>query len=141
MSSIGEQIARERSQYRVIVGLSVGVVALATVLQSFDPLIFPRFIGRTHPLIAIPLVSALGIVLLSLLLGRGWFRIYRREHLKWLWRCSALGALFALVTVALDLKVVPDHRPSASDGAGACHRLPPGAGLSNDADGHGPVSC
>jgi len=106
MSRIGEQVCRERSQYQVIVGLSIGVVGLATVLQSSDPLIFPRFIGRTHPLIAVPLVSALGIVLLSLLLGRGWFNIYKPEHLKWLWRCSALGALFAVVTVALDLKVV-----------------------------------
>ena len=106
MSSREERASRERPQYRVIVGLAVGVVGLATILQSSDPLIFPRFIGRTHPLIAVPLVSALGIVLLSWLLRRGWFTIYKREHHKWLWRCLALGALFALVTVALDLKVV-----------------------------------
>jgi hypothetical protein len=106
MSSIREQASRHRSQYLVIVGLSIGVVGLATILQSFDPLIFPRFIGQTHPLIAVSLVSTLGIVLLSLLLRRGWFAIFEREHIRWLWRSAALGALFALATVVLDLQVV-----------------------------------
>ena len=106
MTSSREHLSRERAQYLAIVALSIGVVGLTAILQSSDPLLFPRFIGRTHPLIAVPLVSALGVVLLSLLLSRGWFAIYKREQRRWLWRSSALGALFAPVTIALDLKVV-----------------------------------
>jgi len=106
MSSIEAQVSRERAQYRLIVGLAAGAVGLAAILQLSDPSIFPRFIGTIHPLIAFPLVGILGSGLLVLMLRRGWFTSFEREHLKWGGRCAAVGALFALVTVVLDLKVV-----------------------------------
>jgi hypothetical protein len=106
MTSIRQHLSRERGQYLVLAALSIGAVGLSAILQASDPLLFRRFIGRTHPLIAVPLVSASGVVLLSLLLSRGWFAICRREHLGWLWRSAGLGALFGLVAVGLDLRVV-----------------------------------
>jgi len=105
MSVAMSRIVRERSQYRVILALSLAVVGLAAILQSSDPLLFPRFIGPTHALIAFPLISVLGVGLLSLLLTRGWFAIYQREHLQVLWRPCALAALLALVTIVVDLRV------------------------------------
>jgi len=105
MTSLKEQISRDRSQYLVILALSIGVVGLAATLQASDPLLFQQFIGPTRPLIAFPLVSALGVLLLSLLLSRGWFAIYQKEHLRVLWRSSALSALFVLITIVVDLKV------------------------------------
>jgi hypothetical protein len=106
MTSLKGRISRDRSQYLAILALSLGVVGLAATLQASDPLLFQRFIGPTHPLIAFPLISALGVLLLSLLLSRGWFAIYRKEHLKVLWRSSALSALFFLITIVVDLKVM-----------------------------------
>jgi hypothetical protein len=100
------RVSRERSQYLVIVALSLGVVGLAAILHSSDPLLFPRFIGRTHPLLTFPLIGALGVVLLTLLLSRGWFAIYKKEHLIVLWRSSAIAALFVLVTIVVDVKVL-----------------------------------
>ena len=106
MTSLKEQISRDRSQYLVILALSIGVVGLAATLQASDPLLFQQFIGPTRPLIAFPLVSALGVLLLSFLLSRGWFAIYQKEQLRVLWRASALSALFVLITIVVDLKVV-----------------------------------
>jgi hypothetical protein len=100
-----EPISREGSQYRVILALSLAVAGVAAILQSWDPLLLPRFIGPTHPLIAFPLISALGVGLLSLLHTRGWFAICRRKRLEGLWRPCALAALLALITIVVDLQV------------------------------------
>jgi hypothetical protein len=57
-------------------------------------------------LIAFFIIIFLGVVSLSFLLSRGWFAIYKKGNLKGLFRRSGLAALFVLITILVDLKVV-----------------------------------
>lgn len=106
MTKINELISKERLQYQVIVALSIAVVGLAGIIYFSDDLLFQRFIGRTNPLLAFLLINCLGVVLLSFLLSRGWFAIYKKENLRRLFCSSVLAVLFASITILVDLKVV-----------------------------------
>jgi hypothetical protein len=104
MTKIKELISKERSQYRVYIGLSIVVVVLTGIIYfSNNP--FQRFIGGINPLIASFFIILLGVISLTFLLSRGWFAIYKKENLKGLFRRSSLAALFALITIlVVDLK-------------------------------------
>lgn len=106
MTKIKAFISNERLQYQVYIGLSIGVVGLTGIGYFFNNLLFQRFLGGINPLIVILFIIFLGVILLSFLLSRGWFAIFKRENLKGLFRCSSLAALFVLVTILVDLKVV-----------------------------------
>jgi hypothetical protein len=106
MPKIKEPISKDRLQYQVIIVLSIGVVGLAGIIYFSDNLLFQRFLGRTNPLFAFLIINSLGVVLLSFLLSRGWFAIYKKENLKRLFRFSVLAAVFASITILVDLKVV-----------------------------------
>ena len=99
MKKIKELISRERSQYPVFIGLSIGIVVLTGILYFFDISLFRRFIGAINPLAASFLIVLLGFISLSFLLSKGWFTIYKKENLKGLFRRSSLAALFALITI------------------------------------------
>jgi len=101
-----ELVTDERLQYLVFIGLSLGVVALAAIAYLSDPLLFQRFLGKINPLIAIVVIALLGGTLLSVLLSRGWFAIYKTEDPKrFLW-LSGLAALMAAIMILVDLKVI-----------------------------------
>lgn len=106
MTKIRELISKEKLQYLVLIGLSIGVVGLAGIIYFSNNLPFQRFIGRINPLIASFFIILLGVTLLSFLLSQGWFAIYKKENLKVLFRRSGLAALFVLITILVDLKVV-----------------------------------
>jgi len=106
MTKIKELISRERSQYQVYIGLSVGILMLTVILHLSDNLLFKRFIGGINPLSASFLIVLLGIISLSVLLSKGWFKIYKKENLKGLFLRSSLAVLFALITIlVVDLNV------------------------------------
>ena len=106
MTTIKELISRERSQYPVFIGLSIGIVVLTGILYFTDNLLFQRFIGGINPLIAAFFIVLLGVISLSFLLSKGWFTIYKKENLKGLFRRSILAVLFALITIlVIDLNV------------------------------------
>jgi hypothetical protein len=98
-------ISKEKLQYIVFIGLSVGAIGLAAILHFFNNLIFERLIGSINPLIAAFFVVFLGFISLSFLLSRGWFSIYKKENLKGLLRRSGPAALFVLITILVDIKV------------------------------------
>lgn len=106
MSKIKELISKERLQYLVFTGLSIGAVVLTGILYFSDHHLFERFLGNINPLLAALIIIFLGVVSFSLLLSRGWFAIYKKENLKGLFHRSALAALFVLITILIDLKVV-----------------------------------
>lgn len=106
MTRIKKLISKERLQYLVFISLSIGAVGLIGILYFSNNLIFERFLGGINPLIASPFIIFLGVVLLSFLLSKGWFAIYKKENLKGLFRRSALAALFVLITILVDLKIV-----------------------------------
>ncbi len=106
MTKIKELISKERFQYLVIIALSIGAVGLTGIIYFSNNLPFERFIGSINPLIAALFIIFLGVILLSFLLSQGWFAIYKKENQKGLFRRSALAALFVLITILVDLKVV-----------------------------------
>lgn len=79
MTKIKELISKERSQYLVFIGLSIGVIVLTGIIYFSDTLLFQRFIGGINPLIASFFIILLGVISLSFLLSRGWFAIYKKE--------------------------------------------------------------
>ena len=113
MTKIKELITNERPQYQVLIGISIVVLALTVIGYFSNSLFYQRFMGSTNPLIVILLIIFLGVVLLSLLLSRGWFAIFRKENLKRLFLWYGLAVLFGLIAIVVDLLVVfpADHHP------------------------------
>jgi hypothetical protein len=99
-------IAHERPQLVILVGLSLGVVALTAVAYASDHLLFQRFIGGFNPLIAISIIVVLGGTLSSVLLSRGWFAVLRTGNPGRFVLPPAAAALLAAMMILVDLKVV-----------------------------------
>jgi hypothetical protein len=106
MTKIKELISKERLQYLVFTGLSIAVAGMTGVIYFSNKLLFQRFIGRIDPLIAAIFIILLGIMLLSFLLSRGWFAIYKKENLQGLLRSSGLAAIFGVIMILVDLKII-----------------------------------
>lgn len=104
-AKIKDMISVERLQLRAIAALCAGVTGFTAILYSSDQLLFQRFIGNIHPILVFVVASLLGIVLLSLLLSRGWFAIYKKATPSGLLRSSALAALFGLIMILVDTQV------------------------------------
>ena len=101
-----ETITSDKSQYLILVSLSVMVIGFVGILHISDGQLFQRFIGKINPLLAFLLVSVLGLILLSLLLGQQWFTIYEQGNLTQLLRHSGLAALFGIIMILVDTKIV-----------------------------------
>lgn len=93
-------------QYQVFFGLSIGVLGLTGIIYFTNNQPFERFIGSLNPILAGMLIIILGGLLLTYLLSRGWFTIYRKENLKGLYRSSGLAAILAIIMILADLKIV-----------------------------------
>lgn len=105
MTGIIELISKERLQYLIYAGLSVGVVTSTGIIYFSDNLLFQRFIGRINPLMAFFMITILGVILFTFLLYEGRFAIYKTENLAVLFRYSVLAALFVIISILVDLKV------------------------------------
>lgn len=106
VTTIKELISKERLQYLVFIGLSIGIFGLTGIGYFSNNLLFQRFLGRANPLLAIIFIILLGVILLSVFLSQGWFAIYKKENLKELYRSSGLAALLGLIAILVDLKIV-----------------------------------
>lgn len=106
MTKIKEMIFRERLQYQVFLGLSLAVMGLTGIVHFTDDLPFGRFIGGFNPLLAGLLIIILGGILLTFLLSRGWFSLYKNKDRKGLYRASGLAAILGLVMILVDCKIV-----------------------------------
>ena len=95
-------VPSERSQVLVLIIISLVVLGLTGILYLRNRQFFQAFIGKLNPLIAFVLVVLLGIVLLTLLLSRGWFSIIGNEILKGLLLSSILASILALVAILVD---------------------------------------
>lgn len=105
VAKIKELIYKEKQQYKVFIGLSVAVTAMAGALYYSDNFIFERFIGYINPLIASITIIITGFILLSFALFKNWFAIYRKESLKKIFRNSILALLFVPISMLVDIKV------------------------------------
>lgn len=109
MANLKELIAKERSQYLILISISFGVMLLAGILYFSNTSSFRPYFGKINPLVVIFLTIILGFVLLSFLLSKSWFVIYKKENLRGLLFSSGLAALFAVAIILVDLTVVfPD---------------------------------
>lgn len=89
-------------QLKVVAALCIVVTGLVAVLYFSDRHLFQRFMGDINPLLIFVVTGLLGVALLTLLLYRGWFVIYKKENLRTLPRSCALAALLGLVMILVD---------------------------------------
>ena len=105
-NSTYKKLTSKRHQYLVFIGSFLGIAGLAGISyfsNSEQALLgFRRFLGGLNPLIGVCLAFILGLFLLSGLLSRGWFSIYKSENLGGLFFSSSLAANFALVIILLE---------------------------------------
>jgi len=106
VGKIVETISGDRLQYLILIGISLMVFGFVGILYFSNSQLFQRFIGRINPLIAFLFVIVLGFILLSFLLSQKWFAIYEKENLKGLFRFSSLAALFGIIMILVDTKII-----------------------------------
>jgi len=104
-SKITNYIISERSQFKALLLLLIIALFFAVILILLDPFIFQRFLGNLNPGITVPGIIAIGFLLLSLLLYKGWFIIYKRDNLSRLLKISLTLVLFTTISILIDLKV------------------------------------
>lgn len=92
-------------QYRILAILSVVVLGMIGLLAYSPGLIFQRFIGVLNPILIALLVIISGFGLLSFLLSKGWFVIYRKSRTKEFLPLSLLAIPLALVAILIDWKI------------------------------------
>lgn len=106
MTTIKVLISRDRLQYLIFFSLSLAVTGLTGMIYFTNDQPFERFIGKVNPLLAGIFIVILGGILLTVLLSRGWFEIYKKENLKGLHRSAGLAAILGIIMILVDLKIV-----------------------------------
>jgi hypothetical protein len=106
MTKFVELISAERNQYMVFFGISFVIAILSGILYIRNAPIFQPFFGKINPLLAIFLITLLGTILITSLLSRGWFSIYKAGEFKGILVAAGLAALPGLVIILIDLKAV-----------------------------------
>ena len=96
----------DKTQYKILVFIALGVLSMVALLSLEDGYIFQRFLGQINPLFAFFIVTASGLLLLLILLSRGWFTIYKKKYLKELLPYFGLVILFVSVAILVDCKIV-----------------------------------
>lgn len=89
-------------QYQAFIGLSIGVMVLVGIGYFSDNLLFQRFLGGINPLAVGFFIVVLGFVLLSFILSKDWFSIYKKGSLKGLLYASGLAAIFGSIAILVD---------------------------------------
>ncbi len=99
-------VIANKKQHFAFVILFIEIVAITAILNYSYLSSFQRFIGEINPLIAILLSGIAGFFLLSYLLSKNWFSIYKKEKLKKSFRLYLLAVLFATVAIFVDWNIV-----------------------------------
>lgn len=104
MLKIIELISKERLQYQIYIGLSFIVFVFTAILYFPDKNIFQRFIGHINPLLACGIIVIAGFILLSFLLSKDWFAVYKKGSFKKGCRAALLALLFVPISILVDIK-------------------------------------
>jgi hypothetical protein len=83
---------------------TIGSIGLLSRGSYFQP-----YFGRINPLLAVTLITALGVVSLRSFDAQGWFEIYTRTNPRGLVLSVTIATLFALVAILVDLNIVSPH--------------------------------
>ena len=105
-----EVIGSERSQFLVLVGLSLFVVILTAAAYALDRHLFERLLGKINPLVAIVVIVLVGGLLLLVFVARDWFAIYTPWDLssglgRYVWP-AALAVFLAVMMSLVDSRAV-----------------------------------
>ncbi|MGI9544159.1 MAG: hypothetical protein ACR2MX_12950 [Cyclobacteriaceae bacterium] len=96
----------EQIQYTTLAILSGVVVGMTALLTHSNSLIFQRFLGELSAPITFLFIAILGFLVLSFLLSKARFFIYKKGCLKELLRFSWLAVLFPIIAILVDWKIV-----------------------------------
>ena len=106
MTRITENASHEPLQYMALAVLSLGAAGATGILSLSYSTIFQPYFGNMHPLLALAVITLVGVVSLSFLRVRGWFEIYTRRHsLRGVVLAATLATLFALVVIVVDRSI------------------------------------
>lgn len=106
MKKMKQLILTEKIQYRVLAIVVIAVIGMAVFLNHFNASFFQRFLGEVNPLFVFLLSGFLAFILLSFLLFKNWFSIYKKESLKNLLPYFGFVGLFLLVSIFVDWKII-----------------------------------
>lgn len=107
MTRITQTPSNDRLRYLALAVLSLAAVGSTGILSLSQGHFFQPYFGPLHPMLAIILLSVLGVVSLRFLSSRGWFEIYSsRESLRGLVLSVAFATLFAASVILVDLSIV-----------------------------------
>ncbi len=106
MTNIITLLNEERLQFTIYFGIAVTVIVFVAILTFRSPEYFLKFFGNLHPILAIIIVSLLGLILFLFLIARGWFAIYSAGNTKGILVAAALAVPFAIAIILVDLIAV-----------------------------------
>ena len=96
----------ERTQYLVFFYLSLAVAVLTLVLYFFDASPFHPFLGNINPLLALLISIITGFALLTFLISKTQFAIYKKLGLKSYSIIAGIALLFGFEVIAADIWLV-----------------------------------
>jgi len=101
----------DHRRYLAVVILSLGAIGFTAILSFSPDPVFQPFFRNIPPLLAISIISVLGVVSLGFLSSRGWFEMaVGSESLRGVAWSSAFATMFAVVIVLADLVVIFPYR-------------------------------
>ncbi|MDH5667491.1 MAG: hypothetical protein OEY86_05720 [Nitrospira sp.] len=97
----------DRRQNLVVVLLSLGAIGFTGILSYSSTPVFQPFFRNIPPVLAVSVISVLGVVSLGVLSSSGWFEMYsRKEGLRGVVWSSACATLFAVGIVLVDYVII-----------------------------------
>jgi hypothetical protein len=100
---ITDNPSNEWPQYMALAALSLGAAGATTILYPFHREYFQPIFGSINPLLAVGMVTILGVASLCFLQSRGWFAIYsKQETLQGTLLSATLATMFAIPTILVD---------------------------------------
>jgi hypothetical protein len=104
MGSYSEIISKEQQQQFIVLSILVlAIFGFTVVLYLDDPLVFQFYFGKINPLAVVSVISVLGFSLLTYLLLKSEFEIYKGVNLRGLALSVIIATLMAIIIIIVDL--------------------------------------
>ena len=101
----------DRRRCLAVAILSLGAIGFTGILSFFPDPVFQPFFRNIPPVLAVSVISALGVVSLGILSSRGWVEMaVGNESLKGVAWSSAFATFFVMVIILVDLMVTFPYR-------------------------------
>ena len=97
---------KERFQFLIFLYLSLGVVAFTLILSYIDYYTFSRFLGNFNPLLALLITIITGFAVLTFLLSKTQFVIYKKQTPKTYFIVTGIAIIFGIEVIAADIWLV-----------------------------------